>query len=112
MQMNKFLSLILILFIFPNTTNAEVIPSWEHPTNSTEQIEMDIVSCEANGYKTAGQPLRHQPPPDCSNLSAFDCGYAKEKALGSNKEAEESWQKAFDKGFKSCMYEKGYVLNL
>jgi len=82
---------------------------WTHPRYAASSFEVDNVICEARGYEVAGPLPQYQPAPNCS--SGFSCGYNKGAVQASNTRSRDTWDSAFNAGYKSCMYEKGYTLS-
>ncbi len=82
---------------------------WTHPRYDDRAFEIDNLSCEVRGYEVAGPLPRYQPIPVCSG--GFSCGFSQGTAQGSNAKLKDTWNSAFNAGYRSCMYEKGYTLS-
>jgi len=80
--------------------------NWVKEGVEEQQKVIDTQVCTANAYRTAGPRPQLQSAPTCS--TGFACGMAKGQVAASNGVAMGSWNQAFQTGFDSCMYEKGY----
>lgn len=94
------------IFIFGCATEPSF--QWTHPRYDTSGFEVDNLTCEARGYEVAGPLPQYQPAPNCSG--GFSCGYQKGAVQASNAQSRDTWNSAFNAGYRSCMYEKGYTL--
>lgn len=80
---------------------------WNKAGVQEQQKVVDVQICTAKGYQVAGPRPVPQVAPSCS--PGFACGFAKGQVAASNGVAMGSWKAAYQSGFDSCMYERGYV---
>ena len=111
-----------LLFVIGCTSTSKAYGEWSHPAFEKNKFNGDNALCEVRGYEVAGPRPRHQSAPDCqksngrfggestpdykSMTDAFYCG---REVRASNRRAIQYWKSAFNAGFKSCMYQKGYI---
>jgi hypothetical protein len=81
--------------------------TWSKEGVLEQQKAMDIQACTANGYRVAGPRPQLQSAPTCS--PSFSCGMAQGQVAANNGLVMGSWNAAFQSGFESCMYDKGYL---
>lgn len=104
-------TIVMILCVIGSLSACATKPAteinWVKEGVQEQQKVIDTQVCTANAYRTAGPRPHLQSAPACT--AGFACGMAKGQVAASNGLAMESWNAAFQTGFDSCMYEKGYL---
>ena len=103
----QFFSIFLVGLVSACATNPAPEMLWSKPGEQEQQKTVDIQICTAKGYQVAGPMPRLQVAPPCAT-PGFACGMAKGQVAASNGLVMGSWKAAYQSGFDSCMYEKGY----
>ena len=100
MRTTIFLLFCLLGLLSACATGPTTSVVWTKAGVQAQQKAIDTQICTANGYQVAGP----RPVPQ----AAPACGFAQGSVAASNGAAMGSWKAAFQSGFESCMYDKGY----
>jgi hypothetical protein len=107
MRPTIFLLFCLLGLLSACATGPTTSVVWTKAGVQAQQKAIDTQICTANGYQVAGPRPVPQAAPACST-PGFACGFAQGSVAASNGAAMGSWKAAFQSGFDSCMYDKGY----